>query len=101
MKILSYVKKPNDNKEARAVLKVLSNSNRFNILKLLLTTKKDLCVHQISEKVSMSQSATSHQLALLEAYGVVEGVRYSQTKCYVLSRATIVDKIKKVIKTLT
>jgi len=56
-------------------MKILSNSNRFDLMKLLLNTKRDLCVHELSENVGISQSATFHQLACLEARGVVKSFR--------------------------
>jgi predicted transcriptional regulator len=84
----------------RSAMKILSNTNRYDLLKLLLNTKRDLCVHELSEKVGISQSATSHQLAYLEALGVVRSVRTGRTKCYVPTDASLTRKVAKVIKSL-
>ena len=69
-------------------------------MKLLLSTKRDLCVHEVSEIIGMSQSATSHQLAYLEAQGVVEGHRMGQTMCYMPTGSTLTRKVEKVIQSL-
>ncbi len=84
-----------------STLKILSNKNRYSILKLLLFSSKDLCVHEIADSVGMSQSATSHQLAYLEARGVVSSVRMGKTKCYIPTENEVTDKILAIIKSLT
>jgi len=95
MLISSYKKS-----SAPTVIKILSNASRFAIMKLLFNTKKDLCVHEISEKVGISQSATSHQLAYLEACGVVSSVSMGKTRCYMPTNTHIANKIKAIINLL-
>ena len=85
---------------ARSAIKVLSNENRYALMKLLLYTKRDLCVHELSEGVGISQSATSHQLAYLEAQGVVRSVRMGRVKCYLPTNTLLTKKIAKVIISL-
>jgi len=101
MTTLSYDKSrgtPADS--ARLVMKILSNGNRYNLIKLLLHAKRDLCVHELSEAIGISQSATSHQLAYLEARGVVRGMRMGKTMCYEPTNALLTKKIAKVIESL-
>ena len=81
--------------------RILANPTRHNILSLLVAArseKKELCVNEIGGAIGASQSATSHQLALLEAYGVVEGVRMGQTTCYDLTNAPLTKTIEKIIR---
>ncbi len=85
---------------ARLVIKMLLNASRHNLLKLLLNSKRDLCVHELSEAVGISQSAASHQLAYLEAHGVVKGVRMGKTMCYEPTNTALTKKVAKVIKSL-
>lgn len=85
---------------ARSAMKILSNANRYDLMKLLLGTKRDLCVHELSETVGISQSATSHQLAYLEARGVVKSIRMGKTKCYLPTTAPLTKKIAHVIASL-
>jgi len=96
----SYNKKGSSSDSARSVMKILSNSNRFDLMKLLLNTKRDLCVHELSENVGISQSATSHQLAYLEARGVVRSIRMGKKKCYLPADAPLTKKVAKVIDSL-
>lgn len=86
--------------KAIRAIRILSNENRFSIMKLLLSTKRDLCVQELSEAVGISQSATSHQLAYLEAYGVVKSVRTGKTKCYVPTDTTIAKKVARIVGSL-
>jgi len=90
-----------EDKDTRMALKVLSNKHRFAIMKVLLSAPRDLCVHELSENIGISQSSTSHQLAYLQACGVVEGSRMGRTKCYVPTNEPLTRKIANVIHTLT
>ncbi|MEK7614009.1 MAG: metalloregulator ArsR/SmtB family transcription factor [Patescibacteria group bacterium] len=83
------------------VLKILCNSSRYTLIKSLLSARKDLCVQEIAELASLSQSATSHQLAYLEARGVVHSVRMGKTKCYFLTNTPIARRIARIIEVLS
>ena len=83
------------------IMKILCSPNRFAIIALLSkSTKEDLCVNQISQKVGISQSLASHQLSYLEASGVVVSTRMGQLVCYSLASTSLVKTILKVIKLL-
>lgn len=82
------------------VMKILSNAHRFAIMHTLFTRKEELCVNQLAEAVGISQSLASQQLSYLHAHGVIEGHRYGQTICYVPSKSSLTDKIRKVHKVL-
>ena len=56
--------------EASEFFKALSDSSRLKIITSLLT--HELCVQDISERVSLSQSAVSHQLRVLRAARIVK-----------------------------
>jgi len=102
--MLSYIikteRKAPTGYKAVSVIKILSNTNRYAIMKLLLNTKKDLCVHEISEMAGMSQSATSHQLSYLEARGVITNVRMGKARCYLPTNSVLTSKIERVIEFL-
>jgi DNA-binding transcriptional ArsR family regulator len=55
--------------------------NRYRIMKALLEAK-ELCVSDLSKVVSISMSATSQHLRILEMSGLVESERIGQTICY-------------------
>lgn len=95
MKKLSY-----DKGDTLAVLKILSNRNRYSIMSLIINAKNDYCVAEIAKASGISQSATSHQLAYLEAYGVVKSVRMGKTKCYLPTNSSLTKKTAKVINSL-
>ncbi|NCN41318.1 winged helix-turn-helix transcriptional regulator [bacterium] len=96
MKTLSYDK----SSAAYVVIRILSNKNRYLMMKLILNAKNDYCVHELSEAVGISQSATSHQLAYLEARGAVRSVRTGKTKCYLPTNSPLTKKLAKVISSL-
>lgn len=82
------------------ILRILSNANRLSIMELILSAKNDYCVHELSEAIGISQSATSHQLAYLEVRGVVKSVRIGKTKCYMPTHSALTKKLAKVINSL-
>ena len=83
------------------IMKILCNPNRFAIISLLSkSTKEDLCVNQISQKVGISQSLTSHQLSYLEASDVVVSTRMGQLVCYKLGNNSQVKTIVKIVSLL-
>ncbi|PIR85383.1 hypothetical protein COU15_00970 [Candidatus Kaiserbacteria bacterium CG10_big_fil_rev_8_21_14_0_10_45_20] len=100
MTISAYILRKRDSEGAISILKILSNKNRYLIMRTLLSAKRDLCVHELSEAVGISQSATSHQLAYLEARGVVKGVRMGKTMCYEPTDTPLTKIVSKIIKSL-
>lgn len=101
MTILSYKKdKSTTTTNALVAIKILGNANRYAIMRLLLNTKHDLCVHEVSEAIGISQSATSHQLAYLEARGVVLSVRMGKIKCYLPTNSPLTRKLAIIIRSL-
>ncbi len=86
--------------ESSAVLRIISNKNRYLLMKLILNAKNDYCVHELSEAAGMTQSATSHQLAYLEARGLVKSMRMGKTKCYLPTNSSLTKKLAKVINVL-
>lgn len=63
--------------------KVIADRTRLRILIALL--EGSLCVMHISERVGMSQSATSHQLAILRRANLVKASRRGKTLVYSIS----------------
>lgn len=63
--------------------KAMSDPTRLRILTELMNGK--LCVMHISERVGMSQSATSHQLAVLRRANLVKMTRNGKTAVYSIS----------------
>ena len=60
--------------------KVMGDPTRLKILTALLGG--NLCVMHISEAVGMSQSAVSHQLAILRKADLVKVSRHGKTQIY-------------------
>ena len=63
--------------------KMMADETRLRILMELL--EGSLCVMHISERVGMSQSAISHQLALLRKADLVRVTRKGKTGVYSIS----------------
>ena len=61
-------------------LKVMGDPTRLKILTALM--EGHLCVMHISEAVGMSQSAVSHQLAVLRGANLVKVSRKGKTQIY-------------------
>lgn len=84
--------------QAAEIAKLLSDPTRLKILQTLFNATGDMCVYEISEAVGSSQSATSHQLAKLEACKVVVCYREGQKMCYEVTDEPIVDQVKKALQ---
>lgn len=89
------------NKVIQQICRLLASPARLGIVTVLSRAENDMCVNEIAAAVKLSQSATSHQLALLEAHGVVEGMRDGQTTCYVMTDSDTTKKILKVLNALS
>ena len=63
--------------------KIMGDPTRLKILTALLGEK--LCVMHISERLGMSQSAVSHQLALLRTANLVKVSRHGKTQVYAIA----------------
>ena len=63
--------------------KVMADKTRLRIL--IELQNASLCVMHISERVGMSQSATSHQLAILRRAYLVRASRQGRTLVYSIS----------------
>lgn len=95
MKILQF----STTAKATTVFKLLSDPTRYKILSLLFDAKDGLCVYEIAEAVGISHSATSHQLAKLEARGIVLSFREGQTICYEIRKGELTDNLKHAMNT--
>ncbi len=62
--------------------KIFSDTTRVKILFTMLN--KEICVHDMSKIISMSQSSVSHQLRILRQYKVVKVRKQGKTSFYSL-----------------
>ncbi|WP_041231810.1 ArsR/SmtB family transcription factor [Deinococcus peraridilitoris] len=69
--------------DASALLKVVADPTRLRMLSVLAA--EELCVHDLSLVVSISESATSHQLRLLRAHRLVASRKVGRTVYYRLA----------------
>lgn len=75
------------------LFKIFGDSTRIRILDVL--TKKELCVQEIAEELSMTQSAISHQLRILKQADLIRSRRDGKAIFYSLADdhvATIMDQ---------
>lgn len=83
------------------IAKILSDETRVKILGLLVRNPDGICVYEIAEAVGASHSATSHQLAKLEAKEIVECYRDGQKMCYEFSDTRQADDVKRMLQSLS
>lgn len=86
--------------EVTETAKILSDETRVAILDILCRNPEGMCVFEIAEAVSASPSATSHQLAKLEAKNIVKGYREGQRMCYMFKDTRSAQVIKKALAVL-
>lgn len=78
--------------------RLLGDQTRLAILCELMREPDGMCVYEIAEAVGASHSATSHQLAKLEAAGAVEGFREGQTICYLVPRSAFTRRLQRLLR---
>lgn len=91
---------PRSVERAAELLRLLADPTRFHIIRLLAerrlrnpgTAKPGVLlgtpVYALADRLGMSHSAVSHQLGVLEAGGIVTGVRDGQTIRYRIARTS-------------
>jgi len=84
--------------QVSTAFKLLSDPTRLKILCLLFDNHEGLCVYEIAEYVGVSQSAASHQLAKLEAHGIVSSYRDGQMICYAIIDNSEAKNLEKMVK---
>lgn len=72
--------------------KIFGDSTRIKIINILIDN--ELCVNQISEKTSVSQSAISHQLRILKSSKLVKYRKEGNSIFYSLAD----DHVEKIFK---
>ena len=65
------------------LFKVLGDSTRIRILDVL--TREEMCVQDIADRLSMTQSAISHQLRILKQAALVKFRREGKSMYYSLA----------------
>lgn len=79
------------------ISEILNDKTRIKILKLLFQNE-EICVSDIAKDVKVSLSAVSHQLAKLEARGIVSSRRDGQAICYYLKKSKPTKLVKKFLE---
>lgn len=75
--------------------KIFGDGSRIKILMLLLEGDMcELCVNDMAERLSMSQSAVSHQLRVLRQNGLVKYRKDGKTVLYSLDDSHVANVIK-------
>lgn len=77
------------------ILQVLGDTSRYKMFKILLE-RKQLCVSEIANKLSISVPAVSQHFRTFELVGIVEKERMGQKICYQLKADD--ELIKQLIK---
>jgi DNA-binding transcriptional ArsR family regulator len=82
-----------DLEEVAELMNLAGNPTRLKLL-YLLQTMRELSVCDLAERLGLSVSATSQQLAKLRAYGLVSARRDAQTKYYSLTEHTFNARLR-------
>ena len=79
------------------MLKAIAEENRFRIIELL--SKKDFCVCEIEEALSISQNLVSHHLSVLKKAGIIDDCRCGKNNYYSLNKKAF-NKLSKILTKL-
>jgi DNA-binding transcriptional ArsR family regulator len=79
------------------IFKILADPTRLKIL-AALADERSLCVHELCERLGMSQPAVSHQLRTLRAARLVRGQRAGREIHYALDDEHVLRLISEGLK---
>lgn len=85
-------------KDAISLLDLLACESRFLILNALIHARDEMCVGEISLATGLSQSATSHQLSILEHGDILVSHRMGKTICYEFANTPEARRAQEIIK---
>lgn len=88
MKITSKKAHPTDYRGSAKVFSALGNESSLKIF-ITLSRNRKMCVSDVSRGAGLSLSATSHQLAKLEAAGLIRSVREGRNICYLFNKSRL------------
>ena len=80
---------PRDVEGLTEIFRVLGDGTRVRILDVLSTS--ELCVGDIAARLSISESAVSHQLRLMRSMRIVRGRREGRCVYYTLDDQHVLD----------
>lgn len=73
------------------IFQALGDAGRFNIFRLLID-HRDMCVTDIANVLSITVSAASQQLRILERLNLVIKMRMGQMVCYEINQENVIAK---------
>ena len=79
--------------------RILGDPTRIRIVDAL--AQGDLCVHELSDKVGITESAVSHQLRLMRTMRIVRGRREGRCVYYTLDDQHILDLFQQGLRHVT
>ena len=79
--------------------RLLGDPTRVRIVDALSTG--EFCVHEIAERVGISESAVSHQLRLMRAQRIVRGRREGRCVYYALDDQHVLDLFQQGLRHVT
>jgi len=85
-------------KDMQEMFRVLGESNRFKIFKLL-SSSKELCVCKIYEALKLPQNLASHHLAVMKKNNMVSARKEGRWIYYSLNKKTL-DKLLQFFSTI-
>src|SRR5688572_31716566 len=79
--------------------KLLGDPTRVRIVEALADGQ--LCVHEISDRIRISESAVSHQLRLMRTQRIVRGRREGRCVYYTLDDQHVLDLFQQALRHVT
>jgi ArsR family transcriptional regulator, lead/cadmium/zinc/bismuth-responsive transcriptional repressor len=79
--------------------RILGDPTRIRIVEAL--AQGELCVHELSDRVGISESAVSHQLRLMRTMRIVRGRRAGRCVYYTLDDQHVLDLFQQGLRHVT
>lgn len=86
--------------EELQLLQLVVEPSRFQIIQILLSGDKELCVNEIADRIGSTPSAVSHHFAKLELAGIVDNYKVGRKVCYRVKNGEFTTKLRSIFNIL-
>ncbi len=98
--MIKHINGKNTPEESLALLRVLADNTRQEIIMLLAHGEKELCANDIANNFTLTRPTVSHHLNLMKRLGVLNSRKDGKEIYYSLNKTYVISLLKSIIKVL-
>ena len=98
--MIKHINGKNTPEESLALMRVLADNTRQEIMMLLAHSNKELCANDIANNFILTRPTVSHHLNLMKRLGVLNSRKDGKEIYYSLNKPYVISLLKSIIKVL-